>query len=409
MFLSLTIPCISIKPGYLTFYALPIRTDQKIHISDITRENLKKNSPCGEISFKARRRISQAIDWLLYMSTDKTFYSPKHKRSFTFKLNFVTLTLASKQVHSDQFIKNRLLNQFLLEIKRDYGVRRYLWRAESQHNGNIHFHLITDKFIAWSAIRKTWNRIQNKVGYIDTYGCEMREHHKDGFKARPELFKTWDLASQKRAYKAGLHGNWANPNSTDIHSIYKIKNLSAYLSKYFTKEQSYSLKRTGAKMSYPATQKHDNTVFTICCVERVSLFRSIDGKLWGLSHSLSKLRGIILEITSTIQTELNGLYTRNKTKFRFNDYYTVFYCPIKKWLNDKLPATFAAFQQELANVVGSESKTNLALNLFSGISPPDRQPSVSLAIETAKRVANPVQAVLDLQHHKQKAIFDQWR
>jgi len=368
--MSLTIPYISIRPGYLTFFAVPQYDGTLRTITSEIRERLKKNNPAGKVSFKAKRRISQAIDWLLYLSTPKKFYSKKHKRTFEFKLNFVTLTLASKQVHSDQVIKNKLLNQFLLELKRDYNVKRYLWRAESQYHGNIHFHVITDRFIPWSVIRKSWNRIQAKLGYIDTYRSEMLEYHKNGFRARPSLFKTWSLEHQKRAYKNGLRGNWSNPNSTDIHAIYKIKNLSAYLSKYFTKAEKYIIKPTGEKRSYASKSNDERNVFTITCVERVPLYRPIDGKLWGLSHSLSKLKGIILEITYNIQSELDRLYTANKAKFRFHDYYTVFYCSIRKWLNDKLPNLLAAFRSRLAEIIQSEQNSGLNINLFSDNSPP---------------------------------------
>lgn len=354
----------------MTFFSVPV--DKKVYEppSREVRERLRNNSTNGEISRKARRRISTAIDWMLYLSTDKKFYSPKHKRTFNFKLNFITLTLSSKQRHSDQVIKNRLLNQFLLEIKLNHNVKRYLWRAEAQSNGNIHFHVITDKFIPWSTLRKCWNRIQNKLGYVDAYRCEMLEYYKDGFKVREGLVKTWNVQSQKRAYKAGLRGNWSNPNSTDVHSIYKIRNLSAYLSKYFTKEGKTKLKPTGAARKYVTQQGAERNVFTVKCVERVPLFRPIDGKLWGLSHSLSKLGGIILEMSSNINDELTLLYNKYKSKFKFFDYYTIFYAPIKKWLNSSLPCTYNAFRYRLAEVVQSESITGVSMSLFSDSSPP---------------------------------------
>lgn len=385
--MSLTIPYISIKPGYLTFFAVPQYETPKLAITPEIRANLRKNSPDGKISMKSKRRISTAIDWLLYLSNPKKFYSPKHKKTFSFRLNFITLTLASKQIHSDQEIKSKLLNQFLIELKRDHNVRKYIWRAESQRNDNIHFHVVTDRFIPWSTLRKSWNRIQAKLGYVDAYRHEMLEHHKNGFRSRPELFKTWDLQSQKRAHKAGMRGNWSNPNTTDVHAIYKIRNLSSYLSKYFTKEDKYKLKSTGDSRDYVTEHNGERTVLTVTCVERVPLLRPINGKLWGLSHSLSKLRGIILEITWNIQQELDRLYNSNKAKFRFNDYYTVFYCPVKQWLTDRLPNTLAAFRSQLADLVSSETANSLGLNLFSGGSPP-------LAMESSNNALNSLPMVL---------------
>ncbi len=33
-----------------------------------------------------------------------------------------------------------MLNRFLEKIRYQYNVKSYLWKAESQKNGNIHFH-----------------------------------------------------------------------------------------------------------------------------------------------------------------------------------------------------------------------------------------------------------------------------
>jgi len=339
-------------------------------MTDAELERLRNNHHQGKVSVKAQKRISNAIDWMLYLSADKKYYSPKHGKSFNFKLNFITLTLASKQRHSDQEIKNRLLNQFLLEMKRDHAVKNYLWRAESQRNGNIHFHVITDRFIPWSTLRKSWNRIQEKLGYVAAYGSEMREHHRNGFQPRPELFKTWSLEAQKSAYEAGMRGNWSNPNSTDIHAIHKIRNLSAYLSKYFTKPTEQTVRPTKERRTYTIGQGADRNVFTVTCVETSPYYRPVHGKLWGLSHSLSKLKGVILEISSNIQAELTALYEANKAKFKFSDYYTVAYMPLKKWLSKDLKHTYAAFMHQLAELVSSDIETGKTLSIFSNLSPP---------------------------------------
>ena len=142
-------------------------------------------------------------------------------------ISFITLTLPSKQKHTDKEVKKDLLNWFLIRIKRDFGVTIFLWKAESQNNGNIHFHILVNRFVPWREIRDTWNDCLDKYGYIADF--EKNHGHRD-------------------------------PNSTDIHGLYKDKkgdkvgNIAAYLAKYMSKNED--------------------------------LKRGIDGRLWGCSDNL---------------------------------------------------------------------------------------------------------------------------
>lgn len=140
------------------------------------------------------------------------------------KHTFVTLTLSSRQIHCDKTIKRECLNHFLIYLNRHYGVRNYVWKAELQKNGNIHYHIITDKFIPHQELRELWNTAQNRLSYVD-----MFDH--------------------------------SNPNSTDIHSLQRVKNVMAYVGKYMSKN---------------ITQ------------------RPICGHAWGRSDNLQKLQSLTL-------------------------------------------------------------------------------------------------------------------
>lgn len=205
-------------------------------------------------SERSRRELRKIISWFAAQATDKTTYCKVQKKSFKFKLNFVTLTLSSKQVHSDQVIKEQLLNQFLVELRSKYKVTKYLWRAESQGNGNIHFHITTDKYIYWKHLRDNWNRIQNKLGYIDKF--EAKFGHRDA-------------------------------NSTDVHSVVKIKNIAAYLSKYLTKSDKY---------------------------------RIIEGKQFGCSQILSSIKSLYIEEGSKEYAELQEAVTTHNVIRHDADY-----------------------------------------------------------------------------------------
>ena len=88
-------------------------------------------------------------------------------------------------------------------MRRKHRLRSYVWRAEVQQNGNLHFHVISDTYIRYDHIRADWNSCLRDTGLIDK------------FKAK--------------------HGH-ADANSTDVHAVYKIKDLTAYFTKYMSKK-----------------------------------------------------------------------------------------------------------------------------------------------------------------------------
>lgn len=265
------IPMASMSPDYTVLYYR--RIDK--NYSSGNRCSLYRmpfsNQANGLISAKAERRIKKAISWLIEITPEKTYFSETHGKNFTFKLNFITLTLPAEQMHPDSVIKKNALNQFLTECRNQYKVKNYIWRAEAQKNGNIHFHLCFDQYIHHSTIRKIWCRIIGKLGYIDAYRQNMEEWHKDGFKVRRELLKNWSKQRQYSAYLSGMSSNWALPNCTDVHAIKKIRNLSSYLAKYCSKN---------------------------------SPERPIDGKLWGLSNGLSACTPLTIELVGKEAEEM---------------------------------------------------------------------------------------------------------
>lgn len=295
----LVVPYVSVKPNCISMYTrvedwVTIKTPGQID----NELNLEHNSPNGLISSKASQRIKLAIDWLLLLASEKKVFSQRHGRHFNFKINFVTLTLSAKQNHCDNVIKSQLFSQFLEECKKKWNVSNYLWRAESQRNGNIHFHLVTDKFIPWQELRLTWNRIQNKLGYVDQYALNMRKKFKDGFVFDSSYGKKWGYKQQYTAFLKATKEDWNNPNSTDVHSIKNIKDIAAYLGKYCTKN---------------------------------SKFRKIDGILWRLSNQLGKFQSAIMTVAGGIDDECELLRSKFRYRTKYFDYATVIYMPVKIW------------------------------------------------------------------------------
>lgn len=284
-------PSISIKPNFFTTFVTWVdKTPMPRKRGNGFKQPLSRLTH-GLISKKANRRIKNAIDWMLAITKEKELNNVKTSKNYTWRVNFITLTLSSRQIHPDGIIKAELLNQFLTEIRQKYGCKNYLWRAESQANGNIHFHVITDVFIPWRNLRSNWNRIQNKLGYVDRF--EQKFGHND-------------------------------PNSTDIHSVKKIRNLSAYLAKYCGKNaKGYTILATQANKT--------NTTFAPFInhshyppKKGAKFFRQIHGNLWGLSQQLSKLKSANDVIDSEIEQEVDFVHRVYPELVKYFDFARVY-------------------------------------------------------------------------------------
>jgi hypothetical protein len=83
-----------------------------------------------------------------------------------------------------------------------YNLKNYIWKAEVQKNGNIHFHILQETYVHHSDLRALWNSCQDKLGYVQEFTDRV---HKE------------------------------NPNSTDIHALKGVRNVEAYVSKYMSK------------------------------------------------------------------------------------------------------------------------------------------------------------------------------
>jgi len=254
--------------------------------------NLQLNYNHNKLSNNAKRKSKRAIKYLLFNANEKKVYNPKFKSSFSFKVGFITLTLPSEQIHTDQEIKSICLNQFLIEAKKKWCLINYIWKAERQQNGNIHFHILSDKFIPHQELRNVWNRIINKLGYVDKY---KEKHHKK------------------------------NPNSTDIHSLYKIKNIYSYISKYMTKQVSGSRIKTSAKeIGYIKRGCKDINSVSFGAKKYLGSLCN-NGKIWSCSTSLSNLEGGKTELSDNYIKEIERLQKSKRAKRIDKDYVSCIY------------------------------------------------------------------------------------
>jgi hypothetical protein len=261
--------------------------------------------------------MNKAIDFIKYIVGTHKVYTKSAVRGkyvendVKNKLVFITLTLSSPQIHTDEEIKSKLLNQFLTEMRQKHKMKYYIWKAEKQKNGSIHFHILTDKGLHWRTVRTLWNRIQNKLGYVDRYRSNMKEFFKLGFKVFTSKYEMRTAAQQYEAYKRGVKCDWTDPNSTDVHRLYDVKNVTKYITKYLTKsneprkarmiELQAAITEVKDKISAYGLESwgdHDLFVLNVKVLEQYEAeytklkSEGVTGRLWGVSQSISPMKGL---------------------------------------------------------------------------------------------------------------------
>lgn len=281
---------------------IQVEKDGRLELKRVNISFLNSTRTSGGIlSKQAKKKLQLSIEYFLLINKPQTGKSGNTGRHYNNKIAFITLTLPSKQIHSDNEIKAKCLNQFMIEMAKYHKVTQYVWRAEYQKNGNIHFHLLVNKFVLWNDVRNRWNRIINKLGYVDRYKKQLTEYHKQGFKLRVDLIKQWPADKQYKAYLEGLKTDWNNPNSIDVHGINNITNIKNYLTKYMTKADQ-------------SKEENLNSQFE----EKKDI-----GRIWGASTIFSNIKGASTEIDSQLEENLKNLENHSNSRIFKSDYFTI--------------------------------------------------------------------------------------
>lgn len=152
-------------------------------------------------------------------------------------------------------------------------MERYIWRAEAQENGNIHFHITTDVYIPQMGLRKDWNSCCDILGYTTRF--EIKHGHRE-------------------------------PNSTDVHSVKHVRSLVSYLAKYLGKNrqckcigelrlidgQQVEVLYKSEEYKEEAPNKRKGKVIGHVIVTGI---RRINGRQWFASKSLQSLKSVKID------------------------------------------------------------------------------------------------------------------
>ena len=274
--------------------------------------NLVKGTPSGELQAGAIRKIKKYCrNWIEAIQAKDKADNLKGKL-FRQSITFVTLTLSSWQLHDDQYMNRHYLGAWLKWAKRKYGVVNYLWKSEPQKNGNLHYHILIDKYIPWQDVRKEWNLIQGKNGIISEYRKEQMDWHKNGFTPRTHLLKKWPMKKQKAAYEYGKKTNWTDPNSTDIHALKNIDNPSSYIIKYMAKTEEERL---------------------------------IEARCWGCSDNLRELKDFEILVDNEVLRMVIDAMGDKDLKVINEDHYILILGGIEDIIKEKIPNLYDKWQK----------------------------------------------------------------
>lgn len=112
-----------------------------------------------------------------------------------------------------------ILNKFFTQLRKEFKALQYLWVAERQDSGNIHFHVIINQRLPIRKYNALW----------------ILEQYRSGLRGQTQFGTPVDLAEIEQRYKNGSIHRVFNP--VDVKRVRSIAGLSSYLTKYITKQK----------------------------------------------------------------------------------------------------------------------------------------------------------------------------
>ena len=211
------IPHVQVRNNAILIYERPaVEPPKKMNLEGF------KSAYSGKMSTGSQKRIRKAIDIMLQTNPERKIWNPVVEVFHPFRLGFVTLTVSedSKNLTAKEGY-TVLLKEWLRWASRK-GVSDYIWKAELQERGQIHWHVTVNQFIHYLDIQKSWNRLQKRAGLLEGYARKF--------------------------------GHF-NPNSTDVHAVKNIRDFEAYLAKYLAKNDQNQSSTTGKLWDCSASLK----------------------------------------------------------------------------------------------------------------------------------------------------------
>jgi hypothetical protein len=195
------------------------------------------------------------------------FHNSKSRDAGLRRAVFLTLTLPSKQAHTDNEIKRNCLNAFLVTLSNYCDIKVWIWVAEVQKNGNIHFHLLIDNYIPFVLVTQEHDIVfagSRSKCLIESKNYTVQKTHVLSY-----CEYLWNRCLAKYQYIEEFAKKFGheNPPTTQIEIIKDQRKTGKYMTKYMTKND-----------------KNEN-----------SGKRKLEGRIWGCSDSLKNFQSVEID------------------------------------------------------------------------------------------------------------------
>lgn len=167
---------VSLSPGKACCYSIPERWIINGRPTGTKREDRPQPSAEEKAAANRRRVISrywQAVGWLWMRSRQQWIDLPGGRR-LRHRQGLLTLTLPGVATADHKAVKARILDPFFTYCRNVLGLRDYVWVAELQERGEIHFHAIVNQFLPKDKVRAAWLRACDASGIISSSGGGSR-------------------------------------------------------------------------------------------------------------------------------------------------------------------------------------------------------------------------------------------
>lgn len=162
------------------------------------KKNFKaKSTYSGSLSSHAKKRLTKAIELLVMSAKEQLIYNRTSMKEYKHRLSFITLTIPATEKITGKESYQLLLKPFIKQFQRKGFFKTYVWKAELQKRGQLHYHITTHSYIEKEIIREAWNNLLRSANLLNGH---------------------------------------ENPPSTEIKEVRAIKDLASYLIKYISKE-----------------------------------------------------------------------------------------------------------------------------------------------------------------------------
>lgn len=312
-----TVPIACIEWQRVTFYREPFRDPRPQQRNLFSDQNLTRGKFNGYMSPATRRKVRKSVStWIrsvmLYRAEVKKRWDPG--RAYPV---FLTLTLPMAQAHTDAEINRACLQPFLIRLKRDYEIENYFWRAEAQENGNLHYHLLIDRYIPKRYLQLAWNMSIEALGYLTKY------YEASGSLTPPstEVHRIKDKVQDKNT------GKWRTVDPVDYLLDY-VMDTPTPEPEVTDADGNTEPKPDGDPSAEEKPRKLIGRIRKADGTIETYITRAISGRVWGMSDTLREIREPRAEATVEMVTALEKAREAGILKRVDQEHATMYFGPV---------------------------------------------------------------------------------